>query len=106
MEFRDFWYIVAESKQLKPEKVLARKVLGEWLAVFRDEKGKAVVVQDRCKHRATQLSKGKMENGCLVCPYHGWTYDGTGEVVAVPSEGKNFQAGGESSCAELYNHRG
>ena len=91
MEFRDFWYIVAESKQLKAEKVLARKVLGEWLAVFRDDQGKAVVVQDRCKHRATQLSKGKMENGCLVCPYHGWTYDGTGEVVAVPSEGKNFK---------------
>ena len=70
MEFRDFWYIVAESKQLKPEKVLARKVLGEWLAVFRDEKGKAVVVQDRCKHRLS-CPKVKWKMGALFVPITG-----------------------------------
>jgi phenylpropionate dioxygenase-like ring-hydroxylating dioxygenase large terminal subunit len=91
MDFRDFWYVVAESRELKQGDVLARKLMGEWLAVFRDEDGKPAAVQDRCKHRAAQLSLGSVENGCLRCPYHGWTYDKEGEVVEVPSEGENFK---------------
>ncbi|MCG8671698.1 MAG: aromatic ring-hydroxylating dioxygenase subunit alpha [Pseudomonadales bacterium] len=88
---KDFWYVVAESKELKKNDVLARKVMGEWLAVFRDENGEVVIMQDRCKHRAAQLSKGKVCNGKLECPYHGWTYGKDGHVVSVPSEGENFK---------------
>ena len=91
LDVKDFWYVVAESRELKQNKVLARKVMGEWLAVFRDENGQAVILQDRCKHRAAQLSRGKVCHGQLQCPYHGWTYDKTGEVVAVPSEGDHFK---------------
>ncbi|HEX4924616.1 MAG TPA: aromatic ring-hydroxylating dioxygenase subunit alpha [Bdellovibrionales bacterium] len=87
MDFKDFWYVVAESKKLKPGVVLGRKVLGEWLAVFRDEHGKPVALQDRCLHRSAQISKGRLKDGKLTCPYHGWTYNGEGQVVAIPSEG-------------------
>lgn len=91
MRFEDFWYIVALSEQLKPDRVLSRTVLGEWLAVFRDEKGKPVTLRDRCIHRNSRLSKGKVCQGRLQCPYHGWVYDKTGNVVAVPAEGENFR---------------
>jgi len=91
MEFKDFWYVLAESRELRKNQVLSRKLFGEWLAVFRDAEGKPVVVQDRCRHRSAQLSLGKVENGCLRCPYHGWLYDREGEVVEVPSEGSNFK---------------
>ena len=91
MDVKDFWYVVAESSDLKKDQVLARKVMGEWLAVFRDENGKVVVMQDRCKHRAAQLSRGKVCHGKLQCPYHGWVYGKEGHVVAVPSEGDNFK---------------
>ena len=91
MDIKDFWYVVAQSDELRSDTVLARKILSEWLAVFRDENGKPVVVQDRCKHRSAQLSLGKVENGCLRCPYHGWLYNGDGEVVEVPSEGESLK---------------
>lgn len=91
MKFEDFWYVVALSQQLKQDKVLSRQVLEEWLAVFRDDNGKPVVIQDRCTHRNSRLSRGKVKQGCLQCPYHGWVYDKNGEVVAIPSEGENFQ---------------
>ena len=90
MKLEDFWYVVALSNQLKPNKVLSRTILGEWLAVFRGEDGKPVALQDRCIHRNTRLSKGKVCQGKLECPYHGWLYDNTGKVVTVPSEGENF----------------
>jgi len=102
MEFRDFWYVVAESRELKPGKVLARKILGEWLAVFRDEDGNPVALQDRCKHRSMQLSEGTVSKGQVMCPYHGWTYDKEGQVVGVPSEGENFKRA-KSRCVPRYS---
>ncbi|MEM7772060.1 MAG: aromatic ring-hydroxylating dioxygenase subunit alpha [Cyanobacteria bacterium P01_A01_bin.37] len=87
MTFEDFWYVVALSTQLKPNTVLSRTVLGEWLAVFRDEDGKPVALRDRCMHRNSRLSSGNVFNGQLHCPYHGWIYNHAGKVVAVPAEG-------------------
>lgn len=101
MNFESFWYIVSESRELKPGQVLGRKVLGEWLAIFRDEKGRAVALQDRCPHRNSRLSLGRVEHGCLRCPYHGWLFEGEGGVVEVPSEGENFQPA-ESRRAKSY----
>lgn len=89
--FEDFWYVVARSEDLRVGAVLARKVLGEWLAVFRGADGLAAALQDRCMHRASRLSGGEVVGGCLRCPYHGWTYDPDGQVVAVPAEGEAFR---------------
>ncbi|MFB8791217.1 MAG: aromatic ring-hydroxylating dioxygenase subunit alpha [Potamolinea sp.] len=90
MKFEDFWYIVALSEQLPANRVLERTVLGEWLAVFRGEDGKAVALRDRCMHRNSRLSCGTVSQGKIQCPYHGWIYDQTGKVLAIPSEGKDF----------------
>ena len=87
MDFKDFWYAVAESKDVKRDKAVSVKLLGEWLAVFRDEQGKAVALEDRCLHRCAQLSKGRVREGRLRCFYHGWNYDREGRVINVPSDG-------------------
>lgn len=87
MDFKSFWYIAAESRELRAGKPLARVILGEWLVLFRGVDGEAVALQDRCMHRSSQLSRGRVKDGCLQCPYHGWTYDKSGDVVHVPSEG-------------------
>lgn len=87
MTFEDFWYVVALSSQLKSNAVLSRTVLGEWLAIFRGDDGKPVALRDRCIHRNSRLSPGKVCNGHLHCPYHGWVYDKTGTVTHVPAEG-------------------
>ncbi len=34
MNFKDFWYAVAESCDVKRDRVVSAKLLGEWLAVF------------------------------------------------------------------------
>lgn len=90
MQFADFWYVVALSDQLQANSVLARSLLGEWLAIFRAEDGQAVALRDRCLHRNSRLSAGKVCRGALQCPYHGWIYNQNGNVVAVPSEGNSF----------------
>jgi phenylpropionate dioxygenase-like ring-hydroxylating dioxygenase large terminal subunit len=100
MDLKDFWYIVAESKELKGDLVLSRKVFDEPLALFRDENGKPVVMQDRCAHRSAPLSKGRVTNGQITCPYHGWKYNSLGEVTQVPSQGCDVRV--PRKCVKLY----
>jgi phenylpropionate dioxygenase-like ring-hydroxylating dioxygenase large terminal subunit len=100
MKRENFWYIVAESHELKSNQVISRSLLGEWLAIFRDNQGKVSCLQDKCLHRTAQLSRGKVVDGNLQCPYHGWTYAPTGEVVHIPSMGPNYKQG--TKCNKTY----
>ncbi|NND74882.1 MAG: Rieske 2Fe-2S domain-containing protein [Ilumatobacter sp.] len=38
-----------------------------------------------CPHLGAHLGVGgRVDDGCLVCPFHGWTYDGTGANASIP----------------------
>ncbi len=78
------WHPVAWAAELGngPSQVV---LLGERVVVWRDANGGVVAAVDRCPHRGTALSLGKVdERGCLVCPYHGWRFDAAGSCVAIP----------------------
>lgn len=81
---RDAWYIGAASAQLG-NTPFAVTIHGEALVLFRDARGAASAVQDRCPHRGVALSLGRIEDGVLACPYHGWRFDGQGKCRLVPS---------------------
>lgn len=85
MSLRDFWYVAATSGELRRGRVLGRMILDEQVALFRDEEGRAVALEDCCLHRNAPLSAGAVENGQLRCGYHGWLYDGGGRVTEIPS---------------------
>lgn len=70
--------------------------MAEHLALYRDKNGAPVAAFDRCLHRAGMLSKGRVENGCLECPYHGWTYGAKGRLVKIPSMGADAAPGGRA----------
>ena len=44
---------------------------------------------DRCCHRGASLSAGKICEGHLQCPFHGFEYDPSGQVARIPANGKN-----------------
>lgn len=96
-----YWYVVAQSHELTQSRVVARRVLEEWLACYRDADGRAVVVQDRCIHRSVRLSKGKVKQGELTCAYHGWVYGEEGKVVSIPCKVKKSQT--SSLAAKTYS---
>lgn len=80
------WYAACTSAQLLVTRPLGCTILDEPLVVFRGPGGAPVALADRCLHRNAKLSEGDVFDGCLGCPYHGWTYDGEGRLVNVPSE--------------------
>lgn len=78
------WLPVAASAALAEGAVLPARVLGHDLVVWRTE-GRARVWQDLCIHRGAKLSLGRTQDGRLVCPYHGWTYNSAGSCVRLPA---------------------
>lgn len=82
--FLEGWYIAAASKDCKKEPI-RRVVEGKTLVLFRDNKGTVRALVDQCLHRGMMLSKGCVKKGVLECPYHGWGYNGEGEVVSQPA---------------------
>lgn len=81
---RNFWYVIARSSDLHATP-LARKVCGRELAVFRDAGGRARVLDAVCPHRGASLAHGRVIDGCVRCPYHGWRFDGDGRCTLIPS---------------------
>ncbi|HEX2779247.1 MAG TPA: aromatic ring-hydroxylating dioxygenase subunit alpha [Gemmatimonadaceae bacterium] len=81
------WYVAALSTQVTGKKPFASTILDEPLVLFRGKDGRPTALRDRCLHRNAALSGGDVFDGCIGCPYHGWTYDASGACVTVPSEG-------------------
>jgi phthalate 4,5-dioxygenase oxygenase subunit len=84
---RRYWQPVALGEELPaggaPVKV---RILGEDLALFRDDQGRPGLIGLHCAHRGTDLSYGRVEDGGLRCLYHGWLYDICGRVIDQPGE--------------------
>jgi len=66
--------------------LLAVKVLGESIVLWRCADGKPIAWLDLCIHRGAKLSLGRIVNDCVECPYHGWTYDSDGKCVKIPAQ--------------------
>ncbi|HEY1765645.1 MAG TPA: aromatic ring-hydroxylating dioxygenase subunit alpha [Opitutaceae bacterium] len=81
---RNDWHVVARVSDLSPDSVTAFRLLGTDLVIWNGGGG-IQVWDDLCVHRGAKLSGGKVTEGCLRCPYHGWTYDRTGECVRIPA---------------------
>ena len=80
------WYVAAESTTLT-DAPLGVTMLGQDFVVFRDKGGKAHCLSDTCIHRGGSLCRGKVIEGTVQCPYHGWRFDSSGACVAMVGEG-------------------
>ncbi|MEE2003090.1 aromatic ring-hydroxylating dioxygenase subunit alpha [Alkalimonas sp. MEB108] len=87
----NLWYVAEWSETVK-DKPVKTKVLGQDLVLFRDLTGKVQCLANVCLHRGGSLAGGWVneKRDCVVCPYHGWEYDGKGKCQKIPSEGKDF----------------
>jgi phenylpropionate dioxygenase-like ring-hydroxylating dioxygenase large terminal subunit len=82
--FANVWTILGLGTDLAPGQLLPFMVAGERVVLFRDERGKACALIDRCPHRGVALSLGILRDGIVECPFHGWRFDGTGANCHVP----------------------
>lgn len=79
------WYVAATADEVGDD-LLARRLLGLPVVLYRTGAGSVVAMADRCIHRAFPLSAGWRDGDRLVCGYHGLVYDTDGACVDVPSQ--------------------
>ncbi len=90
------WYALVPESELVGSTPLALRRMGLDLVLWRDETGALHLFDDTCAHRGAKLSLGKVFGQTLCCCYHGWTYDGTGQCVSIPSEGGACDLAGDA----------
>jgi phenylpropionate dioxygenase-like ring-hydroxylating dioxygenase large terminal subunit len=84
------------------DRPIARRVCGEDIVVWRSGTGVVAAAPDLCPHRQALLSGGSIVEGLLECPYHGWSFDGSGRCTLIPSSGPGAPA---PSRAHLATYR-
>ena len=59
-------------------------MVGKSILLTRDRQGALHAFANFCRHRGTRLADGKGNCKVLTCPYHGWSFAHSGELVGVP----------------------
>ena len=91
---RRLWHPVAEVDDVQ-EGPVGVTLLGEKIVLAHLD-GEIVALQDLCRHFGAALSLGwttEVDGAeCIQCPYHGWTYDSSGQCVHIPqlAEGRGI----------------
>ncbi len=79
------WHPVAAAAELAPGALVATRLFDRELVLWRGQDGVMRAWADRCPHRGTRLSIGKIENDELICAYHGWRFAGSGLCTHFPA---------------------
>ena len=85
---RESWYPALPARRVPRRKPLYWRMLGDEIALFRTAHGSVAAASDVCPHRGGSMSRGScFSEGTISCPYHGATFDETGECKAFLAEG-------------------
>jgi Rieske 2Fe-2S family protein len=92
------WLSVAREEQIpKPGDHLLLDILGESILVVRNRHGALRAFYNVCRHRGSRLCRADGESApgaavrggviagrSILCPYHQWSYDLDGQLIAAP----------------------
>ena len=85
--YRD-WVCVGRADELREAGDYFVAAIGEErIVVTRDRDGRPQAFHDTCRHRGSALCtapRGRFPGGRVTCPYHGWSYALSGELLSTP----------------------
>ena len=85
--FPEGWYFVATRQAVQKAKLLQKTWMGENIVIWCGENGRICVAEAVCPHLGADLGPpagGCIRDGRLICPFHGYEFDITGQCVATP----------------------
>ncbi len=85
---RRSWQFACHVNQAKnPGDFVTLDLPRDSVLILRGKDGVLRAFMNVCRHRAAKLLDGSGQcKGRVTCPYHGWSYDLSGRLKAVPSE--------------------
>jgi choline monooxygenase len=92
--FLKTWIFIGRADEVaNPGDYFTAELAGEPIIIIRDRKNVLHALGNTCQHRGARLLTGKGRcKGAITCPYHAWSYDITGALIAAPAmnKTKNF----------------
>ena len=87
--FEDKWVTIGTASSVpNPGDARPFDLLGIPLIIIRDKKNKLRVFHNVCSHRGYKLVNEECSlKNIIRCPYHSWSYDFEGKLVATPHIG-------------------
>jgi phenylpropionate dioxygenase-like ring-hydroxylating dioxygenase large terminal subunit len=87
--FRRSWLLACHASDLpEPGSYFVLDLGRDSVLLLRGEDGEIRAFRNHCRHRAARLLDGSGQcRKRLACPYHGWSYDLTGRLRAIPRAG-------------------
>ena len=83
--FKKTWNFIGRVDEVaEPGDYMTFELFGEPLIILRDKAGKVRAFANTCRHRGACLLEGRGNCRVISCPYHGWAYALSGELVATP----------------------
>lgn len=83
--FASGWYQIAWTGDVPMGHIEPVKYFDTDLIIYRDEEGGLHVSDAFCPHMGAHLGYGGRVDGTgVVCPFHGWKWDGDGRNCAIP----------------------
>ncbi|WP_270727546.1 aromatic ring-hydroxylating oxygenase subunit alpha [Shimia sp. Alg240-R146] len=80
------WQFACHASEIaSPGDYTCFEIAGDSLFAIRGRDGDIRVFYNVCQHRAHELVQGSGSTRVVVCPYHAWTYELTGELRAGPN---------------------
>ncbi len=80
------WQFAGHASQLnKPGDYFCFDIAGESLFCIKTKENEIKGFYNVCQHRAHQLLKGDGNTALLVCPYHAWSYELSGQLRSGPN---------------------
>lgn len=111
--FPRVWTFVGHESELPESGDHVLRYIGEDAFIFvRGKDGLVRLLFNACRHRGSQVCAVERGNSKqFQCPYHGWTYSNTGELVAAPAQrdaigGLNRSEWGLIPAPRLEQYRG
>ncbi len=89
---RNQWYVAAFSREVG-RTPFERTLLDMPVVFYRTESGAPIAVAGRCPHRRYPMVRGTVIGNAIECGYHGWTFDGNGACVRIPSQEDRIPSG-------------
>ncbi|UVE51027.1 Rieske 2Fe-2S domain-containing protein [Haloferax larsenii] len=90
--FGQTWVYVGHESEVPEPGDYRQRTIGEDPFIFvRGEDGDFRVLFNSCRHRGANVCRAEKGNTShFRCPYHGWTYKNTGDLVGVPQKAAGF----------------
>jgi phenylpropionate dioxygenase-like ring-hydroxylating dioxygenase large terminal subunit len=83
------WICVGRREEVaEPGDYMAVRICDEPVIVFHGRDGVIRALSNVCRHRGTVMASGRGNKQRIVCPYHHWSYDDAGRLLAAPRMAK------------------